>query len=97
MYEAKFKFTKKGGWMSKSTDPVDVFRGEITCTGPEGVEKICTIEGSWLGYLKFDDKTYWSLDETSMFKPLMPESCLPSDSRYREDSIYLAKGDLDRS
>jgi hypothetical protein len=32
-----------------------------------------------------------------MFRPLISPTCLPSDCRFREDSIALASGDLDFS
>jgi hypothetical protein len=29
-----------------------------------------------------------------MIKPIIPKQCLPSDCRYREDSVAFADGDL---
>ena len=50
---------------------------------------ISTISGSWLGQLYFDDFKYWDIDEDipTYIKPVY--NCLPSDSRFREDLIWL--------
>jgi len=51
-------------------------------------------EGSWLEFLKFDDQLYWELETADSIKPYPIEKCLPSDCRYRADSIALSRGDL---
>ena len=50
---------------------------------------VSTISGSWLGQLYFDNNKYWDLDEDipTYIKPVY--NCLPSDSRFREDLIWL--------
>lgn len=40
---------------------------------------------------------YWELSTSDTVKPYPVEKCLPSDCRYREDSIAFGKGDLDLS
>ena len=47
------------------------------------------ISGSWLKKLYFDDITYWDIDKDlpTYIRPLY--NCLPSDSRFREDLIWL--------
>jgi hypothetical protein len=40
---------------------------------------------------------YWKLSETSMLRPRIPIKCLPSDCRYREDSIAQRNNDLELS
>ena len=50
---------------------------------------ICEITGSWLEEIKFDDKVVFSVKESSP-PPMTPsDNVLPSDSRYREDKIWL--------
>ena len=50
---------------------------------------ISTISGSWLRQLYFDGIKYWDIDEDipTYIKPVY--NCLPSDSRFREDLIWL--------
>ena len=50
---------------------------------------LSTISGSWLGKLYFDKKQYWDIDEDipTYIRPVL--NCLPSDSRFREDLIWL--------
>ena len=50
---------------------------------------VSTISGSWLGQLYFDNSKYWDIDEDipTYIKPVY--NCLPSDSRFREDLIWL--------
>ena len=50
---------------------------------------LSTISGSWLHQLYFDGVKYWDIDEDIpiYIKPVY--NCLPSDSRFREDLIWL--------
>ena len=50
---------------------------------------ISTISGSWLHQLYFDGVKIWDIDEDipTYIKPVY--NCLPSDSRFREDLIWL--------
>ena len=50
---------------------------------------VSTISGSWLHQLYFDGIKYWDIDEDipTYIKPVY--NCLPSDSRFREDLIWL--------
>ena len=50
---------------------------------------LSTISGSWLQQLYFDGIKYWDIDEDipTYIKPVY--NCLPSDSRFREDLIWL--------
>lgn len=82
-----------GGWFSKAKGPLDEFHGEITHNG----KRVCKIEGSWLNLLSFDGKIYWKLSKTSMFRPQMLQDVMPSDCRYREDSLEFGKGDMEKS
>ena len=50
---------------------------------------ISEITGSWLEEIKFDDKVFFAVKE-SVPPPIYPsDNELPSDSRYREDKIWL--------
>ena len=55
---------------------------------------ICEVKGSWLEYPMFGDIEYWRLEETDVFKPIPAEKCLPSDCRFRTDSIAFDTGDM---
>ena len=57
---------------------------------PSGKDDIISeITGSWLEEIKFDDKVYFVLKE-NLPPPVYPsDNVLPSDSRYREDKIWL--------
>ena len=50
---------------------------------------VSAISGAWLGQLYFDNNKYWDIDEDipTYIKPVY--NCLPSDSRFREDLIWL--------
>jgi len=82
-------YIKMGAYKLKSQD---FFYGEIKKDG----EKVCTIEGNYMGYIDFDGVRYWDLrDEDALpkhFKPnqLAPNS-LPSDSTHRADRNQLVE------
>jgi len=40
---------------------------------------------------------YWELETCDAVRPTAIDKCLPSDCRYREDSIIFATGDLERA
>ena len=50
---------------------------------------VSTISGSWLDKLYFDRIKYWDIDKDlpTYIRPIY--NCLPSDSRFREDLIWL--------
>ena len=50
---------------------------------------VSTITGSWLNKLYFDGIKYWDINEDmpTYIRPIY--NCLPSDSRFREDLIWL--------
>lgn len=92
-YTATLKFNSDSGMFKKKSGPVDEFLGEITYND----NPVCKIEGSWIDNISFDGDKYWELPKTSNFKNIMPVKCLPSDCRYREDSVEFGNGDLDLS
>ena len=55
------------------------------------VKPICEIKGSWLRSLSIGGKKYWDIDGDLPFRqlPLVGETVLPSDWRYREDLLWL--------
>lgn len=52
------------------------------------------VEGSWLEYIDFNGKKYWNIETIDPAPLVKINSPLPSDCRFREDLIYLAKKDL---
>lgn len=42
----------------------------------------------------FDDKLSWELEKCEIYFPVENESCLPSDCKYREDSIAFENNDM---
>ena len=50
---------------------------------------LSTISGSWLKKLYIDDIVYWDIDEDLPTYIRPSYNCLPSDSRFREDLIWL--------
>lgn len=90
-----------GGWFSwKKKDPTDYLTGNIFKyqSNPTGNDRkpVSKITGSWMGCVLFDDKRYWSIkDQLPKFGLERTDTCLPSDSRYREDVLHLRSGDLD--
>ena len=57
---------------------------------PSKAEDVITeITGSWLEEIKFDDKVVFSVKESTP-PPIIPsDNPLPSDSRFREDKVWL--------
>jgi len=78
-------------WFGKQKLPSDHLFGELE---QDDGKRICRVEGSWLGALEFDGKSYW--DFRSSPQPLVhvgvPDP-LPSDCRFREDVVLLRQGD----
>jgi hypothetical protein len=90
--KADLRFADEPGYFSSSSAPrADRVTGQITKNG----EEVSNFEGSWLENLKFDDKLYWELETTEVIKPVLIAKCLPSDARYREDSIAVGSGDME--
>jgi len=59
--------------------------------------KIATIEGSWLEYLKIDNRIIWKYGTYWPSKLQYAENALPSDSNYRLDILYLRAEDEEKS
>lgn len=90
-----------GGWFSwKKKDPTDYLTGHIYKykNEPEGNDRqaVSQVSGSWMGCVLFDGKRYWShKDQLPKFGLTQTENPLPSDSRYREDVLYLRSDNLE--
>ena len=52
-------------------------------------DNITEITGSWLEEIKFDDKVVFNIKENTPHDIYPSDNPLPSDSRYREDKIWL--------
>jgi hypothetical protein len=82
-------FPDQGGLFTKAEAPSDYFSGEIIRLG----QVVGTLKGNYLERLEFDGETYWELETSPIYLSKRPEDPLPSDSRYRADLQWLAKGD----
>ena len=87
----QMKFPQEGIFGLKGNNTYDQLSGTIIKDG----ENVCEVEGSWLSHLSFNKKKYWELESSDIILPMRAESCLPSDCRYREDSVALGNRDLD--
>jgi len=61
------------------------------------VQKLDTIEGAWLEYLKIGEQTYWTYGRQTPSKLQYFDNPLPSDSNYRLDLLYLKAGDEEKA
>lgn len=52
------------------------------------------VEGSWTEEFKIGGKVYWDFRFNNLVHVRPVQNALPSDSRFREDSYYLLKGNL---
>lgn len=100
---AKLNFTPAPKFFQKFKEPTDVFRGEIK----KDENVINKLYGSPLDKLMIDNEvysfnfliffSYWELDTVDILQTVATTYCIPSDCRYRTDTICLAEGDLKRS
>jgi len=67
--------------------PSDYFLGTVT----EADREVCTVSGTYLGYMDFGEERYWDARYIQPF-PLRFVPVLPSDSEYREDLVKLREG-----
>ncbi|CEM02035.1 unnamed protein product [Vitrella brassicaformis CCMP3155] len=71
--------------------PTDYFEGTIKDSYGDILSRV---NGTWLGYLDFDNVRYWDIRTTPNY-PLLPvadEALLQSDSTLREDLLLLTEG-----
>jgi len=57
------------------------------------IEKICQIEGDWTSYLDIESQRYWTVNDDLVYLMADKENPLPSDSRFRLDSLFLRLND----
>eukprot|EP00198_Chlamydomonas_reinhardtii_P009896 XP_001699233.1 predicted protein [Chlamydomonas reinhardtii] len=76
--------------ISQTPSPSNI---DPTPSDKEGVA-VAAIEGSWLSHINIDGARYWSITKEvpDAWRPV-PDP-LPSDSRYRQDLVVLAAGDM---
>lgn len=60
-------------------------------------KKICDIYGNVLKELVIDDEWFWNIEEYIPYRMFPVPNCIPSDSRFREDLIWLVYGDQNYS
>jgi len=73
-----------------------LIRGAITKISNPSVV-LSKVSGRWTDYLEFDGKRYWDLKVVDPILHIHTLEPLPSDCRFREDLIYLAKKDLPKA
>ena len=56
------------------------------------VETISKITGQWTSKLEFDGVKYWDIDNDRPFLLEYEQNCLPSDSNFRDDVLFLRMG-----
>eukprot|EP01017_Pseudomicrothorax_dubius_P034450 TRINITY_DN4722_c0_g1_i1.p1 TRINITY_DN4722_c0_g1~~TRINITY_DN4722_c0_g1_i1.p1 ORF type:complete len:695 (+),score=157.69 TRINITY_DN4722_c0_g1_i1:65-2149(+) len=89
----KLTFYEGSGFFSQNLHPSDYFEGNITkISAPD--EILSRAKGSFVEYIEFDGKRYWDLEKIDPMVDIKTNDPLPSDCRFREDLIYLAKRDL---
>jgi hypothetical protein len=100
---------KKGMFSSEKTVSKDKVEGIIYVPkageGTDGKERriddlkdikkeLARIKGTWFEYLTINDINYWNIDKMLPLKIKLPANPLPSDCRYREDLIWLRRGNI---
>eukprot|EP01022_Parablepharisma_sp_SALTPOND_P028751 TRINITY_DN71638_c0_g1_i1.p1 TRINITY_DN71638_c0_g1~~TRINITY_DN71638_c0_g1_i1.p1 ORF type:complete len:480 (+),score=42.77 TRINITY_DN71638_c0_g1_i1:187-1626(+) len=101
---------KKGLFSSKKTETKDRIEGIIYvpkegATPSTGNERrisdladikteIARIKGSWFDCISINDVNYWHIDKIMPLNIKLPTNPLPSDCRFREDLIWLRKGNI---
>lgn len=83
-YIIKFDYPKNYKFNIK--DEVTAAKKFLKTKNPQCISKI---EGNWLEYINFDDKTYWNIDSHTPSFIKSVEDPIPSDCRFREDLIWL--------
>jgi len=89
-----------GGWFAwKKKLPTDYIEGAIFKLGANNQKTpVARIEGSWLGCVVINGEKLWSINgNTPKFKAIPIDDPLPSDSRFRNDIIFLKEQDLEKA
>lgn len=61
------------------------------------VETISKIKGEWTSNIQFDGNRYWDIERDRPFVTEYEQNCLPSDSNFRDDVLYLRMGNKEES
>ena len=91
--ECEVNFPEKGIFGLSRGITYDMITGTIFKDGQD----VCEVTGSWLSHLNFNGKTLWELENSDIILPMRSENPLPSDCRFREDSVALGEGDLEQA
>jgi hypothetical protein len=78
------QFSKKKETFHEEKMPKNPFPSDKKLTYSE-------ITGSWLENIIFDNEIYWSVRDVNPPQIYPKKECAPSDSRYREDLIWLKR------
>jgi len=62
---------------------------------PDVEKELSNISGCWLSELSFDDNKYWEIDSYTPSRQVAVKNPIPSDYRFREDLIWLYRGNQD--
>jgi len=83
----------------KQKSGIDTVRGELFRVGEDKKKKevLAAIEGSWLSHIDIGGERIWDLERDMPCLQVMDPNALPSDCRYREDLVALAKRDMDEA
>eukprot|EP00826_Nyctotherus_ovalis_P045740 TRINITY_DN5091_c0_g2_i1.p1 TRINITY_DN5091_c0_g2~~TRINITY_DN5091_c0_g2_i1.p1 ORF type:complete len:501 (-),score=132.62 TRINITY_DN5091_c0_g2_i1:126-1628(-) len=108
-----FNYGKKRGLFSsrKKGTRIDDFDGVIYKVKPDVKsksvgelkdlkdvdERICSVSGSWLGQLKIGNQVYWDIEKVELPPLNFAKNPLPTDWRFREDLIWLRRGNTEIS
>jgi len=57
-------------------------------------EQICELYGQAFSYLVIDGKEFWNRDKDLPIRPVPVKNPLPSDNRFREDILWVKRGNL---
>ena len=74
-----------------TTDGIDYKRNRSKLR--QGEDYICLVNGHWTEDLYIDGVRYWHIDEHKGYAMRPVKDPLPSDSRFREDLVYLLNND----
>lgn len=92
LLEGKIYYVKKDVVEKKIKNSKDQEKEDLKYSDLE--QEIGNIEGSWLDNLIIAGEEIWNINKTKPERQIPEENPLPTDSRYREDLIFLKYNDL---
>lgn len=60
-------------------------------------KEFARLKGSWLDKLEINSVNYWDITKVQPMKVIYNRNPLDSDWRYREDLIFIRRGDMDNA